>query len=134
MTRSADYESGRKTVVVTGASKGLDLDHPSFAAAPETNGSSMTAEDIDSVLTELNAYRRMGCDVANLSQGSTAGFTSADNELDLIYQRIASQAIIVAIAGGNISELLTIDPAVGLWMALSGMTALAIARRKWMHI
>ena len=35
---------------------GLDLDHPSFAAAPETNENSMTAADIDAVLKELNAY------------------------------------------------------------------------------
>jgi subtilisin family serine protease len=173
---------------------GLDLDHPSFAAAPVADTNSMTVEDIADVLEDLNAYKRMkgnvtaedlyntekvpfvfnysdsnlvgdhsqdnqgdhgthvagiaaanakvegtevvgmapdaqiivmkvfgatragaaddlvaaledamllGCDVANLSLGSTAGFSSADNELDLIYERIASQDIVVAIAGGN---------------------------------
>ena len=173
---------------------GLDLDHPSFAAAPELGTTSMDAADITAVLEKLNAYKRLNgkltaedlyysakvpfafnyadsnlsadhsrdnqgdhgshvagiaaananvegtdvvgmapdaqiivmkvfgatragaaddlvaaledamtleCDVANLSLGSTAGFSSADNELDLIYQRIASQDIIVAIAAGN---------------------------------
>ena len=173
---------------------GLDLDHPSFAAAPVADTNSLTVADIADVLEDLNAYKRMkgnvtaedlyntekvpfvfnysdsnlvgdhsqdnqgdhgthvagiaaanakvegtevvgmapdaqiivmkvfgatragaaddlvaaledamllGCDVANLSLGSTAGFSSADNELDLIYERIASQDIVVAIAGGN---------------------------------
>ena len=173
---------------------GLDLDHPSFAAAPVADTNSLTVEDIAEVLEDLNAYKRMkgnvtaedlyntekvpfvfnysdsnlvgdhsqdnqgdhrthvagiaaanakvegtevvgmapdaqiivmkvfgatragaaddlvaaledamllGCDVANLSLGSTAGFSSADNELDLIYERIAAQDIVVAIAGGN---------------------------------
>ncbi len=35
---------------------GLDLDHPSFAADPELGESSMTVEDIDAVLEDLNAY------------------------------------------------------------------------------
>ena len=35
---------------------GLDLDHPSFAAAPE--GASMTHEDITNVLEDLNSYAR----------------------------------------------------------------------------
>ena len=37
---------------------GLDLDHPSFAADPETNENSLTAADIAKVLTDLNAYAR----------------------------------------------------------------------------
>ena len=37
---------------------GLDLDHPSFAADPETNDMSLTKQDITAVLTELNAYAR----------------------------------------------------------------------------
>ncbi len=183
--------TGMKIAVID---TGLDLDHQSFAAAPETNDRSMTLEDIADVLTRLNAYKRMGgnvtaeqlynttkipfafnyadsnlssdhsrdqqgdhgthvagiaaananvegtdvvgmapdaqvivmkvfgairggasddivaaiedamtlgCDVANLSLGSTAGFTSTNSEMDLIYQRIASQDIVVAIAAGN---------------------------------
>ncbi len=35
---------------------GLDLDHPSFAAAPELTEDSMTVADIDKVMTRLNAY------------------------------------------------------------------------------
>ncbi len=34
---------------------GLDLDHPSFAAAPAVNEDSLTVEDIEAVLTKLNA-------------------------------------------------------------------------------
>ena len=183
--------SGMKIAVLD---TGLDLDHPSFAAAPAADVNSLTVEDIAAVLEDLNAYDRMGgsvtaedlynsekvpfvfnyadsnltgdhsrdnqgdhgshvagiaaananvegtdvvgmapdaqvivmkvfgatragaaddlvaaledamllgCDVANLSLGSTAGFSSADNELDLIYERIASQDIVVAIAAGN---------------------------------
>ncbi len=183
--------SGMKIAVLD---TGLDLDHPSFAAAPAADVNSLTVEDIAEVLEGLNAYDRMGgkvsaedlynsekvpfvfnyadsnltgdhsrdnqgdhgshvagiaaananvagtdvvgmapdaqvivmkvfgatragaaddlvaaledamllgCDVANLSLGSTAGFSSADNELDLIYERIASQDIVVAIAAGN---------------------------------
>ncbi len=183
--------SGMKIAVLD---TGLDLDHPSFAAAPAADVNSLTVDDIAAVLENLNAYDRMGgnvtaealynsekvpfvfnyadsnltgdhsrdnqgdhgthvsgiaaananvegtdvvgmapdaqiivmkvfgatragaaddlvaaledamllgCDVANLSLGSDAGFSSADNELDLIYERIASQDIVVAIAGGN---------------------------------
>ena len=45
--------TGMKIAVID---TGLDLDHPSFAADPETNDMSMTADDIAAVLTELNAY------------------------------------------------------------------------------
>ncbi len=38
---------------------GLDLDHPSFAAEPETTEDSLTAADINAVLENLNAYARM---------------------------------------------------------------------------
>ena len=37
------------------ADTGLDLDHPSFAAAPEMNENSLTVEDIAVVLDKLNA-------------------------------------------------------------------------------
>ena len=169
---------------------GLDLDHPSFAAAPE--GASMTADDIAAVLQDLNAYDRMsgltaedlyrsekvpyafnyvdsnlnadhsrdqqgdhgthvagiaaanalestsvvgmapdaqiivmkvfgqnggaytddfvaaiedamtlGCDAINLSLGSPSGFSSTDTEIDLIFERIASQDVIVTLSAGN---------------------------------
>ena len=171
---------------------GLDLDHPSFAAEPETTEDSMTRSDIDAVLKELNAYEKrstitsktlyrsakvpfafnyvdnsltadhsadsmgdhgthvsgiaaanavegttvvgmapdaqiivmkvfgaaggaytddivaaledamtLGCDVVNLSLGSSAGFSSSDTEIDLIYQRLAEQDIIATISAGN---------------------------------
>ena len=47
-----------KGMVVAVIDTGLDLDHPSFAAAPE--GASMTLADVESVLTELNAYNLYG--------------------------------------------------------------------------
>ena len=37
---------------------GLDLDHPSFAAEPETTDTSLTIADIDAVLKDLNAYAK----------------------------------------------------------------------------
>ncbi len=37
---------------------GLDLDHPSFAAAPELTEDSLTIADIDAVLENLNAYAK----------------------------------------------------------------------------
>ncbi len=171
---------------------GLDLDHPSFAAEPETTDSSLTIADIEAVLKDLNAYEKrssitgktlyrsakvpyafnyvdnsltadhssdgqgdhgthvagiaaanavegsgvvgmapdaqliimkvfganggaytddivaaledamtLGCDVVNLSLGSPAGFTSSDTEIDLIYERLASQDIIATISAGN---------------------------------
>ncbi len=39
---------------------GLDLDHPSFAAEPETTENSLTIADIDAVLENLNAYAKRG--------------------------------------------------------------------------
>ncbi len=59
------------------------------------------AGQADDIVAAIEDAMRLGCDVVNLSLGSTAGFSSADNELDLIYERIASQDVIVAIAGGN---------------------------------
>ena len=47
--------AGMKIAVID---TGLDLDHPSFAADPASGAASMTVEDIESVLTELNAYKR----------------------------------------------------------------------------
>ena len=171
---------------------GLDLDHPAFAAEPETTDDSMTIADIDAVLKDLNAYAKrstitgktlyrsakvpyafnyvdnsltadhsadnqgdhgthvagiaaanavegstvvgmapdaqliimkvfgaaggaytddivaaledamtLGCDVVNLSLGSSGGFSSSDTEIDLIYQRLNNQDIIATISAGN---------------------------------
>ncbi len=171
---------------------GLDLDHPSFAADPALTEDSMTADDIDAVLQDLNAYAirntitgdtlyrsakvpfafnyvdgnltadhsadnqgdhgthvagisaanklettsvvgmapdaqiivmkvfgasggaymddiaaaledamTLGCDVVNASLGSPAGFSSSNSELDLIYQRLASQDIVAHFSAGN---------------------------------
>ena len=172
---------------------GLDLDHPSFAADPETTEDSLTEADIEKVLYDLNAYAAtdkatadllyrsvkvpfafnyadgnltanhdfdsqgdhgthvagiaaanklestsvvgmapdaqiivmkvfgsngggaasdtlvaaledamtLGCDVANMSLGSANGFSSVNDELDLIYERLASQDIILTASAGN---------------------------------
>ena len=46
--------TGMKIAIVD---TGLDLDHPSFAAAPEMNENSLTVEDIEAVLSKLNATK-----------------------------------------------------------------------------
>ena len=56
---------------------------------------------VDDIVAALEDSMILNCDVANLSLGTTAGFSSTDTEIDLIYQRIASQDTIVLIAAGN---------------------------------
>lgn len=181
--------TGMKIAVID---SGLDLDHPSFAADPELNDSSLSVEDISAVLSKLNASKRysgltaedlyysakvpyafnyvdenltadhssddqgyhgthvagiaaanyvegsgvvgvapdaqivvmkvfganggaytddivaaiqdamvLGCDVVNMSLGSPDGFTTASEEVDAIYARIAKQDIIVNVSAGN---------------------------------
>ena len=172
---------------------GLDLDHPSFAADPETNENSLTKADIAAVLQDLNAFARrniitadtlyrsakvpfafnyvdgnltadhsmdgqgdhgthvagiaaanategtsvvgmapdaqiivmkvfgaaggaymddvaaaledamtLGCDVVNASLGSARGFSeSSSEEINLIYERLASQDIVATFSAGN---------------------------------
>lgn len=201
--------TGMKVAIID---TGLDLDHPSFAADPETNENSLTAADLEPVLSKLNAsklypgltaanlYRSakipyafnyvdenlvadhsrdsqgdhgshvagivaanhldttevvgmapdaqlvimkvfgaaggaytddiiaaledaltLGVDVVNMSLGSAGGFTTANPEIDAVYERIASTGTIVAIAAGNegtspennnsgIGKALTTDP------------------------
>ena len=53
------------------------------------------------ILAALEDAMALGCDVANLSLGSPAGFSSMDPEVDAIYARIAESDIIVDIAAGN---------------------------------
>ncbi len=53
------------------------------------------------ILAALEDAMTLECDVANLSLGSPAGFSSVDPEIDAIYQRIAESDIIVDIAAGN---------------------------------
>ena len=55
----------------------------------------------DDYVAALEDAMVLGCDVANLSLGSPAGFSSTDTEIDLIFQRIAEQDIIVTISAGN---------------------------------
>ena len=53
------------------------------------------------ILAALEDAMTLGCDVANLSLGSPAGFSSLDPEIDAIYDRIADSDIVVDIAAGN---------------------------------
>lgn len=53
------------------------------------------------ILAALEDAMALECDVANLSLGSPAGFSSTDPEIDAIYRRIADSDIIVDIAAGN---------------------------------
>ena len=53
------------------------------------------------ILAALEDAMALGCDVANLSLGSAAGFSSTDTEIDAIFARIADSDIIVDIAAGN---------------------------------
>ena len=55
----------------------------------------------DDIVAALEDAMTLGCDVVNASLGSPAGFTSSDTEIDLIYQRLASQDIIATISAGN---------------------------------
>ena len=75
---------------------GLDLDHPSFAAAPVADTNSLTVEDIADVLEDLNAYKRMKGNVTaedlyntekvpfvfNYSDSNLIGDHSQDNQGD----------------------------------------------------
>ena len=75
---------------------GLDLDHPSFAAAPVADTNSLTVEDIADVLEDLNAYKRMKGNVTaedlyntekvpfvfNYSDSNLVGDHSQDNQGD----------------------------------------------------
>ena len=56
---------------------------------------------MEDILAALEDAMTLGCDVANLSLGSPAGFSSLDPEIDAIYARIAESDIIVDIAAGN---------------------------------
>ena len=56
----ADYGYSGTGMRIAIIDTGLDLDHPSFAAAPAANEYSMTVEDIAAVLTDLNAYAMRG--------------------------------------------------------------------------
>ncbi len=70
---------------------GLDLDHPSFADAPE--GASMDLADVEQVLTGLNAYQRysqtsalpLTADKLYRSEKVPFGFNYVDNSLDVTH-------------------------------------------------
>ena len=56
---------------------------------------------MDDIAAALEDAMTLGCDVVNASLGSPAGFSSSDSELDLIYDRLASQDIVVTFSAGN---------------------------------
>ena len=53
------------------------------------------------ILAALEDAIALECDVANLSLGSPAGFSSVDPEIDAIWERISETDIIVDVAAGN---------------------------------
>ncbi len=55
----------------------------------------------DDIIAALEDAMTLGCDVANLSLGAPAGFTSENEEIDAVYERIAEQDIVVCISAGN---------------------------------
>ena len=55
----------------------------------------------DDIIAALEDAMTLGCDVANLSLGAAAGFTSENPEIDAIYDRIAEQEMVVCISAGN---------------------------------
>ena len=55
----------------------------------------------DDIIAALEDAMTLGCDVANLSLGAAAGFTSENPEVDAIYERIANQDMVVCISAGN---------------------------------
>ena len=55
----------------------------------------------DDIIAALEDAMTLGCDVANLSLGAAAGFTSENEEIDAIYDRIAEQEMVVCISAGN---------------------------------
>ena len=53
------------------------------------------------ILAALEDAMALECDVANLSLGSPAGFSTIDPEIDAIWERISETDIIVDVAAGN---------------------------------
>ena len=69
---------------------GLDLDHPSFAAAPATTADSLTAGDIDAVLRNLNAFVKNSSITADKLYRSVKvpfAFNYVDNNLTADHSR-----------------------------------------------
>ena len=56
---------------------------------------------MDDIVAAVEDSMILNVDAANLSLGSTAGFSTSDTEMDLIYERIASQDTVVLFAAGN---------------------------------
>ena len=56
---------------------------------------------MDDIIAALEDAMTLGCDVANLSLGSPAGFSSENEEVDAVFARIAEQDIVVCISAGN---------------------------------
>lgn len=82
--------AGMRTAIID---TGLDLDHPSFAAAPAEP--SLTEAEIETVLTSLNAYERYSqknsvkLRASNLyyTEKVAYGFNYVDNDLDITHDR-----------------------------------------------
>ncbi len=78
-------------MVIAVVDTGLDTDHPSFVDAPE--GATMTVEDVERVLTELNAYKLYSATSAVALKASQLyrnekvpyGFNYADGGLDITH-------------------------------------------------
>lgn len=68
---------------------GLDVDHPSFVDAPILTDSSLSLEEVESVLTSLNAYRLYGSDLTAQALYHSAkvpfGFNYVDRSLDVTH-------------------------------------------------
>ncbi|MGM9641314.1 MAG: S8 family serine peptidase [Faecousia sp.] len=72
---------------------GLDMDHPSFTDAPVLTEDSLTKEEVDSVLTTLNAYQRysqtsavkLSADKLYRSEKVPYAFNYVDNGLDVTH-------------------------------------------------
>ena len=56
---------------------------------------------MDDVTAALEDAMTLGCDVVNASLGIPAGFSTSDTEMDLIYERLASQDIVATFSAGN---------------------------------
>ncbi len=78
---------GMKIAVVD---TGLDLDHPSFAAAPPLTGDSLTVEDIEMVLPKLNAsalYTQVTAEELYYSEKVPYAFNYVDENLQATHDR-----------------------------------------------
>ncbi len=55
----------------------------------------------DDYVAAIEDAMLLECDAINLSLGSPSGFSTSDTEFDLIFERIASQNVVVTMSAGN---------------------------------